>query len=286
MRYSPEALVAFVEAAALGSFSAAARKLNKSQSTISIAISNLEADIGCSLFDRSGRHPVLNDAGQQVRRHIEAILAESSKLDALAVRLVGKVESTLSVVTTDLTSVVFQGDIMRRFADTFPDTELRYGPSEDADVLNLIQEGMVDVGLLAAQPAYPADITMIRLPERATYGLYVSKDHALAKSGQLNLEDLESVRRLYMKTYAPSIRTGRGQAWSAPDYLTLMEFAIAGFGWAELPHNLVNRFGRDLVELNVPGYPRGVNIDVAWSRDRPLGPAGQWLVEQLRSSAR
>ncbi|NOM30164.1 LysR family transcriptional regulator, partial [Klebsiella pneumoniae] len=43
MRYSPEALVAFTEAASLGSFSAAARKLRKSQSTVSIAIANFEA---------------------------------------------------------------------------------------------------------------------------------------------------------------------------------------------------------------------------------------------------
>lgn len=50
MRYSPEALVAFVEAASLGSFSAAARKLRKSQSTISIAIANFEADVGCPLL--------------------------------------------------------------------------------------------------------------------------------------------------------------------------------------------------------------------------------------------
>lgn len=70
MRYSPEALVAFVEAAALGSFSAAARKLRKSQSTISIAIANFEADIGCPLFDRAGRHPTLNAAGHQVLNHV------------------------------------------------------------------------------------------------------------------------------------------------------------------------------------------------------------------------
>nr|WP_233100403.1 LysR family transcriptional regulator [Pseudomonas putida] len=87
MRYSPEALVAFVEAAALGSFSAAARKLRKSQSTISIAIANFEADIGCELFDRAGRHPTLNEAGRQVLTHVEAILDASARLDALAVRL-------------------------------------------------------------------------------------------------------------------------------------------------------------------------------------------------------
>ncbi|MGH8463342.1 MAG: helix-turn-helix domain-containing protein, partial [Pseudomonas sp.] len=59
MRYSPEALHAFVEAVALGSFSAAARKLRKSQSTVSAAIANLEADLGVSLFDRQSRQPVL-----------------------------------------------------------------------------------------------------------------------------------------------------------------------------------------------------------------------------------
>ena len=41
MRHSPEALHAFAEAATLGSFSAAARKLGKRQSTVSEAIANL-----------------------------------------------------------------------------------------------------------------------------------------------------------------------------------------------------------------------------------------------------
>ncbi|NVL29209.1 LysR family transcriptional regulator, partial [Pseudomonas syringae pv. actinidiae] len=52
MSYSPEALEAFVQIAALGSFSAAARRLGKSQSTISEAISRLEIDLGLELFDR------------------------------------------------------------------------------------------------------------------------------------------------------------------------------------------------------------------------------------------
>ncbi|MQA54259.1 hypothetical protein GDH07_13160 [Pseudomonas sp. MC042] len=63
----------------------------------------------------------------------------------------------------------------------------------------------------------------------------------------------------------------------------VMEFAVGGFGWAELPRHLVARFGRDLIELKAPGYPRGVEIGVVWSRDRPLGPAGQWLIEQLKN---
>ena len=281
MRYSPEALVAFVEAASLGSFSAAARKLRKSQSTISIAIANFEADVGCPLFERGGRHPTLNEAGRQVLSHVEAILDASAQLDALAVRLAENIEALVSVVMSDSYSVTFQGAVMARFAQHYPHTELRCGPSEDADVIELIQQGLAHVGILATQPSYPADVAVARLPEQAEFGVYVASGHPLAALPQVQTQHLENVRQLYIKTYAPSLHHGRGQAWSAPDYLTLLEFAVRGFGWAELPRALVARFGNGLVELQVAGYPRRVDMDVVWSSRRALGPAGQWLVRQM-----
>ena len=89
MRYSPEALTAFVETVAAGSFSAAARRLRKSQSTVSTSIANLEADLGFELFDRSARQPVLTAQGEQVLGYVQAILAASTRLDELAVSLNG-----------------------------------------------------------------------------------------------------------------------------------------------------------------------------------------------------
>ncbi|PTU49207.1 LysR family transcriptional regulator [Pseudomonas plecoglossicida] len=265
----------------MGSFSAAARKLRKSQSTISIAIANFEADVGCPLFERGGRHPTLNEAGRQVLSHVEAILDASAQLDALAVRLAENVEALLSVVMSDSYSVTFQGAVMARFAQHYPHTELRCGPSEDADVIELIQQGLAHVGILATQPSYPADVAVARLPEQAEFGVYVASGHPLAALPQVQMQHLENVRQLYIKTYAQSLHQGRGQAWSAPDYLTLLEFAVRGFGWAELPRALVARFGSGLVELQVAGYPRRVDMDVAWSSRRALGPAGQWLVRQM-----
>ena len=54
-----------------------------------------------------------------------------------------------------------------------------------------------------------------------------------------------------------------------------------GFGWAELPRAMLERFGKDLVQLGIIGYPRSVNIDVAWSRRSPLGLAGQRFLDQM-----
>lgn len=282
MQYSPESLVAFVETAALGSFSAAARKLGKSQSTVSIAISNLEADIGCVLFDRSGRQPVLNQAGHAVLPRIKAILKANYELGALAARLSADVEPLLSVVTSDVYSALYQSDILNRFEEHFPETELQCGPAEDDYIIDLLQKGLAHLGIIAAHNTYPPDIAYVRLMQKSKIGVYVCVTHPLATAQKPCRDDLRKVRQLYLKNYASTTPAKEERGWSAPDYLILLDLATRGFGWAELPHVLVENFGKDkLVQLEIPGYPRKVEIDLVWSRSVPLGPAGQWFIQEL-----
>ena len=80
MSYSPEALEAFAQIAELGSFSAAARRLGKSQSTISEAIARLEIDLGLELFDRSSRQPVLTEAGKVMLGRVDDVLCAADRL--------------------------------------------------------------------------------------------------------------------------------------------------------------------------------------------------------------
>src|SRR3954469_23896107 len=60
---SLDQLRTFVAAVDEGSFSAAARRLNRVQSAVSSWVSSLEAQIGVVLFDRSGRYPKLTPEG-------------------------------------------------------------------------------------------------------------------------------------------------------------------------------------------------------------------------------
>ncbi|KLV08950.1 hypothetical protein ABT56_01735 [Photobacterium aquae] len=59
-----DSIAAFVLVADEGSFSAAARKLNKSQSTVSIAVRHLEDEIGELLFSRERKQPQLTEKGK------------------------------------------------------------------------------------------------------------------------------------------------------------------------------------------------------------------------------
>lgn len=68
MHPSFEQLLAFVTVVNQGSFRAAARKLHKTQPTISAAIQNLELEIGFTLFERTHGKATLTDKARGFMR--------------------------------------------------------------------------------------------------------------------------------------------------------------------------------------------------------------------------
>jgi DNA-binding transcriptional LysR family regulator len=285
MRHSPEALLAFAEAATLGSFSAAARKLGKSQSTISTAIANLEIDLGLALFDRSSRKPSLTGHGQVLLGKAREILAASDRLDRAASQLASGLEARLSVVWSDTyQSDGFEG-MLAAFEQRFPDLEFECLIAEHGDLVSLVQSGRAQIGVVAAQAAYPPDIGSATIAEQSEITLFVGLEHALAGLRDVTPELLAQHRELRLATYlegeAAEGRLSR-RVWLAPSYLMLLEMAVLGFGWAAVPRWMVTRFASDrLRELDARGWPRRVPVDAVWSRQRPLGQAGSWLLEQM-----
>lgn len=286
MRYGPESLHAFVEAAALGSFSAAARRLKKTQSTVSTAIATLEADLGLTLFDRSGRYPVLTEDGRKVLGHAQEILAAADRLEQLSIRLADEVEPRLSLVFSDIYQLNPDQHLLRRFEQRFPDIELEWLDAEGTDVLEVVQRGRAHLGLIPHQPAYPSELAVRALPLRAEMAVFVAADHPLAALPALEESHLARHRQICLSGDALREGHARGRTWSASDYLMVLEMAEDGFGWAELPRALVARYGRGmLVELPLPGWPRLVSTDAVWRKGAQLGPAALWLLDQFQLPA-
>ncbi|MCA1178944.1 MULTISPECIES: LysR family transcriptional regulator [unclassified Pantoea] len=283
MKYSPESLEAFVQTVASGSFSAAARALAKSQSTISSAVANLEDDLGFTLFDRSGRQPVLTEQGQRALAQVQQILAASQRLDELAVRLSQGVEPRLSIAISDFWQADHHENLLNRFEARYPDIEFECMIAEDADALDLLQAGRVHLGVVRAQPQLPPDLAVARLQVGAEMAIYLHQDHALSQSKQVSEAQLGELRHLRLNTWVQNREPlPAGRVWSAPSYLLLLEMAEQGFGWSVLPRWLVEQFGHQVLkELPVPGWPQRIAVDVIWSRRNPPGPAGRWMIDQL-----
>lgn len=293
MRHSPEALTAFAEAATLGSFSAAARKLGKSQSTVSSAIANLEIDLGLNLFDRSSRKPALTEHGRVMLGKVQEILAASDRLDRTASQLGGGLEPRLSVVWSDTYQSDRFEEMLSAFEKSFPDLEFECLIAEHGDLVSLVQTGRANIGVVAAQGAYPPDIGSATIAEQSEITLFVATAHPLASMKDITPDVLANFRELRLDTYiemeqgAQGARGSHGarqsrSAWSAPSYLMLLEMAVLGFGWAAIPRWMVTRFATGkLVELHARGWPRRVPVDAVWSRQRPLGRAGIWLLQEM-----
>ena len=285
MRYYPEALTAFVEAVACGSFSAAARRLRKSQSTISTAISNLEADLGVALFDRTTRHPTLTPQGEQVLSYVKAILAASDRLDELAISLSDETEARLTFVLYDTLHPDVLEDLLQQLDSRFPHTEFECLIGEDEDVIDLLQKERAQVGLIEARDSYPTEIGSTRLPLQTAMAIYVAPAHPLAAQGRVAWDELHSWRELRLSTFlASSLEPAKGQVWSAPNYLLLLSMTVQGLGWCILPCALVEEFAGSgtLVALNIPGWPRAISVDLLWNKKAPPGKAGSWLRQHLQ----
>ncbi|RMR03795.1 Regulatory protein, LysR:LysR, substrate-binding [Pseudomonas savastanoi pv. glycinea] len=286
MSYSPEALEAFAQTVALGSFSAAARRLGKSQSTISEAIARLEIDLGLELFDRSSKHPALTEAGRAMLGRIEDVLAASDKLRRAAGRLADGMEPRLTLVLSDANQFADFEIRMAELDQRFPELELECVFAEHGDAISLIQSGRASLGLLSAQASYPPEVGYATIAERADFGLFVAHKHPLAHQAQVDYQHLAQYRALRLNTLVDqSVPTddlpiSGHRPWSAPNYLLLMDMSAFGFGWAALPRWLVSGYASGkLKELDVPGWPRSSAVDIIWSRQRSLGPAGAWLLE-------
>ncbi|QZA78497.1 LysR family transcriptional regulator [Deefgea tanakiae] len=280
---SIDALSAFVQAAELGSFSAAARHLGKSQSTISEAISNLEVDAGLALFDRTARQIKLTPAGVQLLNHARQVLNSHDALKRQASALHAGLEAQLSIVMSDTFQSREFESLLSEFAERFPLLRLECLADEDQDVLHLLHTGRAHLGLIRAQASYGADFSALPIPGRREMAIYVSQQHPLAKIENPSVAMLAEHRELVLSSYMENSNAQYSpRCWLAPSYLMLLEMTLRGFGWAALPTWQAEYFGQNqLVQLKLPNWPRNVQVDVIWSRHAILGPACSWLIDHI-----
>jgi DNA-binding transcriptional LysR family regulator len=280
---SIDALIVFSEAAAAGSFSAAARKLGRSQSTVSTIIADMEIDLAVALFDRTTRKPRLTAHGEALLANARETLEAHDRLIQAAARLSAGLEPSLSLAISNTYQPPHYEKLLVAFEKRFPTVELECLVKEDEDVVSLVQERRAALGVVAAQAGYPPDVRSIRLAESSELALFVATGHPLSGVPDLTMQKLAKHRELRITTgVKPGEHRRSVRVWSADSYLLLLEMAELGFGWTELPRWVADRFGaKTLKELSARGWPRLVAVDALCLKGASLGLAGNWLLDAL-----
>ncbi|WP_417251708.1 LysR family transcriptional regulator [Castellaniella sp.] len=288
MRYTLDQLETFAVVVRAGSFSAAARHLGKTQSTVSVAISNLEIDLGVELFDRSRKWPVPTEAGARLLRQAELVLERCLDLEANARDLSEATETRLRLAIEAPHNTLMAP--LADFAARFPYVDLDIRHAFDGDVSGLVRRGEVAMGIAFAQRDYARELAFAQMGKLILLHV-VRHDHPLAKLPKIDFAELRGHRRLMFLAHNERLPSTEyleaTQCWRAENYLALLEMTRAGLGWSTLPRQLVLREleAGELIELPLTAYPHTdwvVGIDLIWQKSHTLGRAGAWLLRRLR----
>ncbi len=137
----------FLAIAETGSFAAAARAINRTQSAVTMQMKTLEDELGVILFDRSKRPPVLNDAGRAfVPKAREVTLAYDRLFQDVDGQAIGG-HLRLGVVPSAITGIMPKALVALRAKYPRLHIELVMGLS--ADLVNRMRRGILDAAIVS-----------------------------------------------------------------------------------------------------------------------------------------
>jgi DNA-binding transcriptional LysR family regulator len=140
-------LKAFHKVATAGSFTKAARELFLTQSAVSQQIRALEDEIGCRLFDRSGKRVCLTGEGEVLLVYSERLFDLHEEIETLFGNLKTLQKGKITVGATAVVGTYFMPAVISAYHRQYPgiDIDLQMGNSEQ--ILRMILDREVDMGI-------------------------------------------------------------------------------------------------------------------------------------------
>lgn len=252
----------------LGGFSAAARGLGVTQSSVSQTIAALEADVGQPLFDRSSRKLRLTEAGEALQQHAAGVLDALERTRAALQQLDQVVTGTLFLGATDTLATHVLPPVFAAFRKAHPGVELRLDNRPSPAIAEKVAARELDLGVVSLPLPHGSTaveaLTQVPLVEQRDV-VIVPRGHALAKRSKVRLQDLAKFPLVLLD------RTTASRAWLdrlfAVEKLTprvamemsslevLKRLVELGFGISVVPE-LAVRAEKRLVALQLIGAER------------------------------
>ena len=240
----------FLTVVAAGNFISAAERLHVTQSTVSARIHSLEEQLGCALFIRNKAGTTLTPAGQQFQKHASTLVrtVEQARHD------VGVPRGFRAALTVGGRFGLWEQLLLRwlpLMRETAPDVSVRAEIGMEADLMQGLVEGRLDIGVMYTPQSRPGLKVEPLLDEKL---VLVSTDSEGRSEPGPGYVYIDWGSEFYAKHSA-----------SFPDYIG--PALTANIGWLGLQHILENggsgyfpmRLARPYLEngrlVGLPGAP-------------------------------
>lgn len=274
-------LLSFHSVVTNGSFSKAARKLAKSQSTISGAVKNLENELGYDLLERKSNSIELTSRGKKIFQLATPIVSKYMELINVAEALSFKDESKLRI---GIDPLVFDHNVkhtLMEFSEIYPDTELTVVTKPSYILGQYINNHQIDIAI--GNPYHKTEFDF-NVDE-----LFLVNCHWIAHKDFSETDSYISARLLLIDGSEDIIdisSIARHNIWVLDDTSTILELCLAKKGIAFLPQHLVeNHIKRDSIMMindQTLLFGRQIYASLIWSQHGDYSIHHQWLHDRLR----
>ena len=280
----------FLAVADHGGFTRAAKAVFVSQPALSLAVRELEDELGTELFYRVGRQVRLTPAGQALLGPARQALRDVDTARAAVASVTGLLTGSLTLGSLPTLAADPLAGLVGRFRTAHPGVLVDLAAPEDtADLAGLLQTGECELGL-AEGATLPAGLTTRELTRQR---LLVILPPGTTRPARLAVGELGSLpfiaapqgtssRRLLDEAFtsvglSPSIAVVTAQREA------ILPLVLAGAGAALLPEPLARVAARLGAVVGDPRPPITRSIVLA-HRPGPLAPAARRFLELATSA--
>lgn len=288
--YTLEQLKIFVAVCEHGSLSAAARALGRAQSGISQSIANLEIELDQTLFVREKAGVTLTEAGQALLPEAQALLRQNHYFEQRLQAIAQGEGHELSLAVEISVWNDGMADALARLERRFSYLPVKLLTASTFDIAQMVENGDVQLGVVYKDLALQKDADFVFLGYNRFIAV-AAPEHPLAQAQSITPAQLLQHRQIAQRSLSGQelgfSSTPSTQAWYVHDHYSLMDLALRGIGWADVPEKIAEtalNSGR-LVRLPLDFEPDGnlIPIIALRARSHPATPAQESLIADLQT---
>ena len=179
---------AFLVTARMGSFTAAAKSLNTTQSTLSRNINSLEQSLGVLLFERVGRGIEITQAGLELLQHVEVMSDAAVQFSMTASGKVKSLQGRVTISASEVFSSHLLPDLLIKLRKQEPGLEIEILSTNQASDLRRRE---ADIAIRNFKPVTP-ELIARQLPDTKA-SLYASHEYLARQKQDLSILDMKTL---------------------------------------------------------------------------------------------
>ncbi|WHR57713.1 HTH-type transcriptional regulator AceR [Acinetobacter haemolyticus] len=289
MNINQEQLIMFQTVMETGSFSAAARKLGKVPSAVSMSIANLEIDLNLNLFERVGREPTPTSEAMVLYEKTQQLLIEMNQWKQHAHALSTGLESTLNIVVVSELLHTNWTDYITLLEQNFPSLAINIVSAPQEDALHMLLDQSAQLALMFEREQLDSREQFVELKREALVPV-ISNIHPLAQLEQVSFEQMVQTRQIVVASRDNRIKPELLFAkdyWRTDNHHSACMMIVRNLGWGVLPLEMFNEnpeLKKKLKILKLYDFTPKFEyfVDLVWSRESELGAAARFLIEYIR----